>query len=229
MPYLLFDFWRTIIDPPDLNDYYRYRVKNLLKVENIDDPEIEGRAFEFYIRLSKAFDRRRRMSCREIPATLEVESFLSFLGIDAVSEEHMKAYASPMIDLTILKPGVKESLEDLSSKYRMAVVSNTPYHDMIVVRMEKDGLLNFFDAVVSSHRTGVRKPVDDIFLTTLEVIGGRPKEAIMVGDSPYEDIMGAKRLGMKTIWMYKEGVTGPNADGMIKSFLELPSLLKVMT
>lgn len=229
MPYLLFDFWRTMVDPPDLNEYYRYRVRNLLKVENIDDREIEGRAFEFYIKLFRAFDRRRRRGYREIPATLEVESFLSFLGIDEVKEEHMKAYASPMIDLTTLKHGVRESLEELSSKYRMAVVSNTPYHDMVVERMRRDRLLDFFDVVVSSHLTGVRKPVGEIFLRALEVIGGRPKEAIMIGDSPYEDIMGADKLGMKTIWVYKAGVSEPKADGMIKSLVELPDLLKVIT
>ncbi len=228
MLYLLFDFWRTIIDPPDLDFYYRYRVRNILKVEGIEDPDIEERAFNFYRRLFNAFDSRRRASCTEIPATLELESFLSFLGVEGIRDEHLEAYASPMLDLTTLKPGAKEVLDKLSSKYELAVVSNTPYHDMVVERLRKDGLLDFFQVIVSSHRIGVRKPTREIFMRALEVMGARPEEAVMIGDSPYEDIEGAKKVGMRAIWVLREGVQRPEADGMIKSLGELPNLLKVI-
>ncbi|MDK2372702.1 MAG: HAD family hydrolase [Candidatus Korarchaeota archaeon] len=228
MLYLLFDFWRTIIDPPDLDLYYRYRVRNILKVEGIEDPGIEERAFNFYRRLFDAFDSRRRASCIEIPATLELESFLSFLEVENVEDEHLRAYASPMLDLTTLKPRAKETLDKLSSKYELAVVSNTPYHDMVVERLRKDGLLDFFQVIVSSHRVGVRKPTIEIFMRALEVMGARPEEAVMIGDSPYEDIEGAKKAGMRTIWVVREGVQRPDADSMIKSLGELPNLLKVI-
>ncbi|MDK2384156.1 MAG: HAD family hydrolase [Candidatus Korarchaeota archaeon] len=228
MLYLLFDFWRTIIDPPDLDLYYRYRVRNILKVEGIEDPGVEERAFNFYRRLFNAFDNRRRTSCIEIPATLELESFLSFLDVENVEDEHLKAYASPMLDLTTLKPGAKETLDKLSSKYELAVVSNTPCHDMVVERLRKDGLLDLFQVIVSSHMVGVRKPAREIFMRALEVMGARPEEAVMIGDSPYEDIEGAKKVGMRTIWVIREDVQRPEADGMIKSLRELPNLLKVI-
>ncbi len=229
MLYLLFDFWRTLIDPPDLDVYYRYRVRNLLKVEGLlEDRDLEERAFGFYMRLFNVFDRRRRESCVEIPATLELQSFLGFLGVDEIREEHLEAYASPMIHLTSLKPGGREVLERLSSEHGMAIVSNTPYHEMVVEKLRREGLLDLFDAVISSHRTGVRKPVGEIFIRALEVLGSRPEEAVMIGDSPYEDIRGAKGIGMRAIWMYREGVETPDADGMVKSLSDLPDILKVI-
>ncbi len=226
MLYLLFDFWRTIVDPPNLDYYYRYRVDKLLEVSGKSDNSSVDELLPIYKRILDLFDSKRKASSIEIPARLEVLTFLSHIGIERLREEHMKAYAAPMVDLTTLKHGAKQVLEYLSKRdFNMAIVSNTPYHDMVVEKLRKEGVLQFFDSVISSHRVGVRKPRQLIFEYALESIGGSVNKAVMIGDSPYEDIMGAKRLGIRTIWMFREGFDVPPSDGMIKSLRELPRIL----
>ncbi len=229
MLYLLFDFWRTIVDPPDLDHYYRYRVTKLLEACGMKNSFPIDSALSVYKRILDLFDSKRKAKSIEIPASLEVSTFLSYLGIERLEEEHMKAYAAPMVDLTTPKPGVKQTLEHLSKQgFSMAVVSNTPYHDMVVEKLKKEGMLQFFDSVVSSHKVGVRKPRRWMFEYALESIGGSVDKAVMIGDSPYEDILGARRLGIRTIWMFREGFNVPPSDGMIKSLKELPKLLEVI-
>ncbi len=226
MLYLLFDFWRTIVDPPDLDHYYRYRVTKLLKVSGMESKFSADSTLSVYKRVLDLFNSKRKARSIEIPASLEVSTFLSYLGIEKLEEEHMKAYAAPMVDLTMPKPGAKQILEYfLRQGFSMAIVSNTPYHDMVVEKLKKENMLQFFSSVISSHRVGVRKPHGWIFEYALESLGGSVDKAVMIGDSPYEDILGAKRLGIRTIWMFREGLNAPPSDGIIKSLRELPRLL----
>ncbi len=226
MLYLLFDFWRTIVDPPDLDYYYRYRVAKLLKASGIDDRFSVDSTLPVYRRILDLFDSKRKAKSIEIPASLEVSAFLSYLGIDELKEEHMEAYASPMVDLTKPKPEAKHVLDQLSKRgFSMAIVSNTPYHDMVVEKLKREGMVQFFDSIISSHKVGVRKPRRQIFEYALESLGGSADKAVMIGDSPYEDILGAKRLGIRAIWMFREGLNAPPSDSMIKSLGELLKLL----
>jgi len=229
--YLLFDFWRTIIDPPeDLDQYYLFRVKRILEVEGVSNEEQISKAFRIYTSIFKVLDARRRSEGIEIPGQLEVELLLKCIGVDEIREEHMLAYASPMLELTRVKPFVRETLNQLRNEgYKMAIVSNTPYHPMVEAKLRRENLLDYFDAIVSSHRVGLRKPLSRIFMHAVELLGGNINGAIMIGDSPYEDIMGAKRLGMKAIWVFKENEKiHPPADAVIKRFSELITVLKVI-
>ncbi len=214
------------MDPPDLDYYYRYRVDKLLEVSGRSKDFSVDELLPIYRRILDLFDSKRTANSIEIPAKLEVLTFLSYIGVEGIREEHMKAYAAPMVDLTTLKPGAKRVLEYLSKQgFTMVIVSNTPYHDMVVEKLRKEGILRFFDSIISSHRVGVRKPRRLIFDYALESVGGRVNKAVMIGDSPYEDIMGAKHLGIKTIWMSREGFDVPPSDGIIKSLEELPRIL----
>jgi HAD superfamily hydrolase (TIGR01549 family) len=60
------------------------------------------------------------------------------------------------------------------------------------------------DAIVDSRSHGRVKPHPTIFEAALERLGASPVEAVMVGDSPEEDIEGAKALGMRAILLDRE-------------------------
>ena len=55
------------------------------------------------------------------------------------------------------------------------------------------------DAVVFSSEVGKRKPHPSIFEAALEALGVEPERALFVGDRRYEDVRGAKELGMTTV------------------------------
>jgi putative hydrolase of the HAD superfamily len=61
------------------------------------------------------------------------------------------------------------------------------------------GLAERLDAAVFSSEVGLRKPHPAVFEATLAKLGVEPVEAVFVGDRRYEDMRGAKELGMTTV------------------------------
>jgi len=54
---------------------------------------------------------------------------------------------------------------------------------------------------MASAEAGCAKPDPKIFTAALEKAGCEPEEAIMIGDRIDNDIIPAKKLGMKTVWV----------------------------
>jgi putative hydrolase of the HAD superfamily len=61
------------------------------------------------------------------------------------------------------------------------------------------GLADRLDAAVFSSEVGLRKPHPAIFEATLSALGVEAEDALFVGDRRYEDMRGAKELGMTTV------------------------------
>ena len=73
--------------------------------------------------------------------------------------------------------------------------------------MNKLGLLKYIDLVIASAEEGVEKPDLRIFQLALERANCKPEEAVMVGDRIDNDMIPAKKIGMKTVWI-KQGFGG---------------------
>jgi putative hydrolase of the HAD superfamily len=61
------------------------------------------------------------------------------------------------------------------------------------------GLAERLDAAVFSSEVGLRKPHPAVFEAALSALGVEPEDALFVGDRRYEDMRGAKELGMTTV------------------------------
>jgi putative hydrolase of the HAD superfamily len=61
------------------------------------------------------------------------------------------------------------------------------------------GLAERLDVAVFSSEVGLRKPHPDIFRAALEPLGLTPARTLFVGDRRYEDVRGAKELGMRAV------------------------------
>jgi len=61
------------------------------------------------------------------------------------------------------------------------------------------------DAMVASGAHGKVKPDPSIFLAVLEQLDVEPGEAVMVGDSPGDDVEGARSIGMRAFLLDREG------------------------
>jgi putative hydrolase of the HAD superfamily len=64
--------------------------------------------------------------------------------------------------------------------------------------LERMGLAERLDAVVFSSEVGKRKPHPAIFEAALNELRVEPERALFVGDRRFEDVRGAKELGMTT-------------------------------
>jgi HAD superfamily hydrolase (TIGR01549 family) len=80
------------------------------------------------------------------------------------------------------------------------------------------------DAAVGSGAHGKTKPHPAIFLAALEALDVQAEAAAMVGDSPEDDIAGARALGMQAFLVDREG-RFPEAVGRLPDLLALPAAL----
>lgn len=80
------------------------------------------------------------------------------------------------------------------------------------------------DAWISSGRHGKVKPSPTIFRVALEMLEVDAAEAAMIGDSPVDDVDGARALGMRAFLIDREGVH-PGRDDALPSLLALPAAL----
>ena len=97
---------------------------------------------------------------------------------------------------------VLPTLADLRSRgLRLGLLSNTARDlDLFV---DHHGLE--VDAVLTSRLHGKTKPHQAIFRRMLELLEVAPDEAVMVGDSPEDDIDGALAVGMRAVLIDREG------------------------
>ena len=100
-----------------------------------------------------------------------------------------------------LRPFAKSILRRLSQNYELGLISNFTYAPVIFGGLRKLNINGFFDAVLVSEMVGWRKPNPRIFQEALQKLCVASKEAVFVGDSPIEDMYGAKRAGMKTVFI----------------------------
>jgi putative hydrolase of the HAD superfamily len=80
------------------------------------------------------------------------------------------------------------------------------------------------DAAVGSGAHGKTKPHPAIFLAALESLEVGAKESAMVGDSPEDDIAGARALGMRAFLVDREG-RFPEAVDRLPDLRALPAAL----
>jgi len=80
------------------------------------------------------------------------------------------------------------------------------------------------DAALGSRAHGVTKPDPTIFSAVLGQLGVEPEDAAMVGDSPEDDIEGARALGMQAFLIDRDG-RFPDAEGRLPDLFALPAAL----
>ncbi len=83
--------------------------------------------------------------------------------------------------------------------FRLAVVSDAP-RMRAWLRMTAMKIADFFDIVVTSDDAeGKKKPDPHPYKVALKKLNLKPQEVVFVGDNPNRDILGAKKLGIKTV------------------------------
>ena len=99
--------------------------------------------------------------------------------------------------------GALETLDALSRQYLLGALTNGNA-DITRLRLDR-----YFRFGYSSATVGVGKPAPDIFHAALRHAGASPAEAVHVGDHLTDDIEGANRVGIHTIWVNHDGIALP--------------------
>ncbi|MBM7602222.1 putative hydrolase of the HAD superfamily [Metabacillus crassostreae] len=92
-------------------------------------------------------------------------------------------------------------LDRLKNSYRLLLLTNgSPELQNIKLEITPE-LVPYFEQIIISGAFGRGKPDVSIFEHALEKMNVTKDEVIMVGDNLMTDILGASRLGMKSVWI----------------------------
>ncbi|ADU28731.1 HAD family hydrolase [Evansella cellulosilytica] len=84
---------------------------------------------------------------------------------------------------------------------------------------------DYFDLILISEWENLKKPDPRIFQRALEQLNVRAKSSFFVGDHPQNDIDGAHRVNMKTIWKRDHQWCDVHADFIIDDLIEIPAII----
>lgn len=89
------------------------------------------------------------------------------------------------------------------------------------------GIREQFDIILISEVEQIKKPQPEIFHRALSRLGVTAKTSVYIGDNPKADILGAKNVGLKTIWKRNRFWLEPQkADAVIDELNEILPILE---
>jgi HAD superfamily hydrolase (TIGR01549 family) len=152
-------------------------------------------------------------------------------GVDAdeaLSSATAAAYREAYLNARRAVEGAADLLHVLHSRARIAVVTN----NLVAEQREKlrhCGLDRYVDVLMASEEAGVSKPDPLIFELTLDRLECRADEAVMVGDSWANDVMGAQAAGIRAIWFDPAGMPPPDPNvPVLRALLPVDEALRVI-
>jgi len=161
----------------------------------------------FFEAYNKAYQRHckvRYQQLIEVTNAVWISEALGYLGYNVTPEDErintaVNRFFEDYLAALKLRSSAKQTLMKLYNRYKLGIVTNYTYAPVIYAALRKLKINDFFNVVVVSEAAGWRKPNPKIFHEALKALSVEADEAIFVGDTPSEDIEGAKRVGMKTI------------------------------
>ena len=115
--------------------------------------------------------------------------------IDILSHEYIKFLPG----FNNLLADAQETLQYLHLNYELHIITNG-FEEVQHTKLKNSMISPFFNTVTTSEEAGVKKPHPQIFFRALEKAGATPDNSLMIGDSYEADILGAQRIGMRSVF-----------------------------
>jgi putative hydrolase of the HAD superfamily len=132
-------------------------------------------------------------------------------NFDRYFEEVFRAFAG--IRGWELYPETRQALHDLKKAgFILGVISN--FDSRLLTVCTDLEIFEYLDSIQVSSREGAVKPDPQIFLRALQHHGLQPRDAVHVGDSLENDVMGAAAAGLTPIYLNR-GHTPELLEGII--------------
>ncbi|GHF65074.1 dUMP phosphatase [Streptomyces mashuensis] len=148
---------------------------------------------EWLLKTDPAYSSRRTEFFELVKATFGVRPDVPELH--AQYRRRMPELVEPDPQVCALLTGLRQA------GWRLGVVTNGMV-DNQTSKLRRAGLYDLIDTVVISDAVEIRKPDARIFHHALTRLGAEPgRHVVMVGDSLENDIAGAHRVGLTTVWV----------------------------
>ena len=202
---VIFDYIGTLVNCRNYSmDASILKLYNALVAEGFD---VDNDKFlEAYSLAHEKYRKVRYCQLREVTNAVWVAAALGNLGFTVTADDPrikaaLNVFFQDFIDTLELRDGAKKLLRQAQQTWTVGLISNFTYAPVIYKSLRKIGISEFFNAVVVSEEVGWRKPSSHIFEQALTKLQVQASEAVYIGDSPNEDIKGAKQAGLKTIFV----------------------------
>ena len=106
-------------------------------------------------------------------------------------------------------PGTFELLKTLREDFSIGIISNNLLAEQIE-KMKRLGISEYIDFFAISEEVGAAKPHRKIFDVAIERSKFSTAEAVLIGDSWENDVLGALNVGIRPIWLNRNGMASPD-------------------
>src|ERR1051326_8256294 len=165
---------------------------------------------------------------------LAIEFYKKTFGISAPTEELMKRRGEIATEFFATKiglfPGTKEVLDDVRKMDLRLALATSSVSASARPFLERHGLTNFFDVIVTGDEVEHGKPAPDIYLCAAEKLRVSPNECLVIEDA-LSGIAAAKAAGMRVAAIPDRRFVDPanyekGADYVLTRLKELPELVR---
>ena len=123
-----------------------------------------------------------------------------------------------------LYPDVVETLDRLSGRFKLAIVSNIDDDLLAATPLHRT-----FDLVCTAERARGYKPDGTLFRYLVENAGVAREEILHSGQSQFTDMVGAKPLGLTVAWINRRGIAlSPKVPRPDFQFPDIQSLIPLV-
>lgn len=147
---------------------------------------------------------------RELIKSMSMEQtgpYFQILGRKYLGREEWMSVLADMVadifprwsELNFLIPGIDTVISRLNRKYKLGIIANQPRE--AIDALKKHDLWDYFSIKGISNEVGFQKPDPEFFRWALDQARCRPEEAVMIGDRIDNDIIPARKMGLKTLWL----------------------------
>lgn len=236
---VIFDFLGTLAAVHGYS--YEESVKKMYRSLKNDGFEMPYERFrEVYDPVHHKYQRIRYEKLVEVTNAVWISEALNQLGFvtkpdDEPVKKAVNIFFEDYLPSFRPRPCASKTLKRLSNNYALALISNFTYAPVIYAGLRKLRFSKFFNAVLVSGDVGWRKPHPKIIEEALKRINKSVEQTVLVGDSPAEDILGAKNMGMKAVFVPSQFFTvedvksaSQQPDIILNSLCKLPQILSQM-
>jgi len=150
-------------------------------------------------------------------------------GSDVLATAIARDFAARRRDTVVLFPDAYPCLARLRAHGMVLGLVTNGDADMQREKIARFDLERLFDVVVIEGEFGVGKPDERVYRHALSALGTPPEAAWMVGDNLEWDVVAPKLLGLRAVWIDRDGDGLPlghaiHPDRVIRSLAELDRL-----
>ncbi len=205
--HIFFDLDRTIwdFDASADDSFNRMFIKYRLEELGVPSLKVFREHYERHNDLLWSWYRKGEI-LKEVLNIKRFEMTLADFGISdtLIAVGMSEDYVTVNPEKAFLFPGAIESLEYLSQKYPLHLITNG-FQEVQEQKFRIAKLYLYFKTVTTSEEAGIKKPEPGIFNFAMEKANCTAEDSIYIGDDLAVDVNGALNVGMDQVYFNAEG------------------------